>query len=321
MAEFAAIAGSTEAEGASYMEMAGGNLEAALTIFFDGGGAALAAPPQAAASAETLTYPDWWDAVWPKQTRVPVAWSEQSFDFGAGGEGVPPFGLLQPKNGPCGVLAAVHAKVAARCFGESGFGRGTDARDFAVSDDLLSAALADMLLAARAPGGKPTAPCVLAAWSSSDADVSSPEAVRLAPIGPGELLAAIKSRVAEFRGAGGVLLFLYSLVHTRGIEQIKSEALELPLVYGNFWVCSSELVALVLRGVADGNVGAYGAGGGKNDIEPLDVGIISMTAVTSSIPMADAYLNPTTPVWLLHGTDHFTVLFADKEIAERSEED
>ena len=114
---------------------------------------------------------------------------------------------------------------------------------------------------------------------------------------------------------------MYSLVHTRGVEQIKSEALELPLVYGNFWVCSSELVALVLRGVADGNVGAYGAGGGKNDIEPLDVGIISMTAVTSSIPMADAYLNPTTPVWLLHGTDHFTVLFADKEIAERSEED
>ena len=110
---------------------------------------------------------------------------------------------------------------------------------------------------------------------------------------------------------------MYSLVHTRGVEQIKSEALELPLVYGNFWVSSSELVALVLRGVADGNVGAYGAVGGKNLIEPLDVGIISMTGTTSSIPMADAYLNPTTPVWLLHGTDHFTVLFADEARAWR----
>ena len=62
------------------------------------------------------------------------------------------------------------------------------------------------------------------------------------------------------RGGGAAVLFLYSLVHTRGIEQIRKDVGaygELPLVYGQFWVCSSELTSLVIRGEANGNVGAY----------------------------------------------------------------
>ena len=43
-ADFAAMTGADEQAAAMYLEMAGGNMEIAVSIFFDGGGAP-AAPP------------------------------------------------------------------------------------------------------------------------------------------------------------------------------------------------------------------------------------------------------------------------------------
>ena len=65
-----------------FLDMAGGNLEMAMSIFFDGGGMAAAAPAPAAASS----VPDWFSAVWPAGAAssfesVPESWSMQTLQF------------------------------------------------------------------------------------------------------------------------------------------------------------------------------------------------------------------------------------------------
>eukprot|EP01046_Picozoa_sp_COSAG06_P027093 COSAG06_NODE_2369_length_6995_cov_7.327001_4_plen_163_part_00 len=73
----------------------------------DGGGGAVAEP--GAADALGFEPPDWYGLVWPAVESLPEAWLEQGLSFSEGSQE-----LIQPKNGPCGVLAAVHGVVVAR---------------------------------------------------------------------------------------------------------------------------------------------------------------------------------------------------------------
>ena len=71
---------------------------------------------------------------------------------------------------------------------------------------------------------------------------------------------------------------------------------------------------MLVRGVADGNVGAYTSTGQKNLFAPAAVGMLSMDAITSGVPLADAYVSPSAPFWICHGGDHFTLLYAPAPI-------
>jgi len=129
------------------------------------------------------------------------------------------------------------------------------------------------------------------------------------------LAAEISKRIADFRGPGGIIDLVYSVVFTRGIDLIQKEALseggELPLVPRAFncWLCSMELLSLLLRGCAFGNVGGFSAVGGKNESwdGKTSIGILSCEEQKQGIPMAEPLKNPPSPVWILHGGDHFTL--------------
>ena len=112
--DFMAMTGCDETAATMYLEMAGGNLEIAMGIYFDGGaqggGGGMAAPPPPAAD----------DDEYGAATRVllgsdaaPASWLDQPLAARAEG-GV--FVVDQVANGPCGVLAAAHA--LATTFGE-----------------------------------------------------------------------------------------------------------------------------------------------------------------------------------------------------------
>lgn len=67
-----------------------------------------------------------------------------------------------------------------------------------------------------------------------------------------------------------------------------------------------------------GNVGAYKASDGtKQDVPAGPVGILS--SGRAGVPIADGYMNPKRPIWLLHGGDHFTLLFGTDETALEAE--
>jgi len=164
------------------MAASGNDLETAMALFFDGGGAPAAAVESDGGAA--LNFPDWWSVVWPERQALPDAWIDQSLDFGGDGSPVP-FGLNQPKNGPCGVLAGLHALVAAQSFEEEGFGPG-----FVVSDAILAKALAAALLNARPEAQSEV---TLAAWSNPEDRRSDPSAVALPCCAAEELEAKILS--------------------------------------------------------------------------------------------------------------------------------
>ncbi|EOD16960.1 hypothetical protein EMIHUDRAFT_244613 [Emiliania huxleyi CCMP1516] len=277
----AAITGLDPAQAASYLEMAGGDVEMAVQLFFsmaEGEPAAAAPPP----------------------------WIEQGFEFSAAPESR--CGLLQGKNGPCGVLAAVNAELLAQ--------KGCPPPSAAATEADLRAALAAILwrcASADAPAGAKESVAqevVLARWEgavggpivteSFAADGAASVAANLAPLMP------------ALRQKGGVVLLCYACVLTRGVEA---------------------LMTLLMAGRARGNVGAYGQDGAKRR-RSGDAGsgvggggsacqILSpcccVAWCVAGVPLADPLKSPPLPVYVLHGGDHFTVAWVPLPAKERFE--
>merc|ERR1719277_1639140 len=93
------------------------------------------------------------------------------------------------------------------------------------------------------------------------------------------------------------------------------EAGELPLVPKQFhcWLCSFELMSLLLRGNAMGNVGTYTQ---NLSVNPhwdgkAQIGVLSKKEKEMGIPVAKALKTPDCPIWILHSTDHFTIAWAN----------
>lgn len=301
-----------------YLEMAGGNLEMAMSIFFDGGGGMGAAAPAPAAAASSV--PDWFRAVWPSSAAssfesIPEAWSMQTLQFEdvqyPGAEKSVGCGLVQPKNGPCGLIAAIQAACIAELIRTGNDGT------LKITDEVLVSSLGSILwqAATASDAGKSSAVAKLVTKASSDGvdmvDFTDKDA----------LTKAIAESIDTFKSAGGVVLFLYSLVVTRTVEEIRSDVMkaggDLPIIT-ELGLCTSDLVALCLRGEANGNVGAFQPISDENGENikiswpaGLGVGLLSMDEYQTKIPVADALKSPTHPVWLMHGGDHFTVLWSE----------
>lgn len=311
-ATFAAVTGAPLEQAEMYLEMAGGDMEQAVAIFFANqdvamdaadGGAAPPAEEPAAGAVGSKPAPAWWHVVWPAVEEPPEAWTRQRLDCGEGWPG----GIPQPSNGPCGVLAVVHGLMLAGQHSRK-------AADIQVSPQAAAEAIAGILARCRPDEG---APIRLARPRERgnyrpDVELEEQEFSDLAAAA-----AEIRARVEDFRGPGGLIDLVYSAVMTRGIEQVRIDATaeggELPLVIRQFncWLCTTELMSLLLRGKAEGNVGQFKADGTLNESwEGALVGILSRSEKESGMPVADALKSPKAPVWILHGGDHFTVAWA-----------
>ena len=120
--------------------------------------------------------------------------------------------------------------------------------------------------------------------------------------------------IDHFKRPGGLLLVIYSCILNQGIDKINKDVHSgggeagSSLIYRN--LCTSELVCLLLYGCANGNVGAYDMLGNKIEAdERVDIGILSMDEKRHGIIVCDRLKRPKYPIYVLHGIDHFTVLF------------
>lgn len=115
-------------------------------------------------------------------------------------------------------------------------------------------------------------------------------------------------------GAGSLCLLVYSAVFTRGLDRVKEDIKEsdneATLVVGPFWLCTCELLLLLIAGRASGSIRAYGDDGKKISLPPCQVGLLSYSEVETGVPIADELKSPVCPIWILHGGDHFTLLFS-----------
>ena len=297
--ELAAITGMDPSEAAGFLEMAGGSLDMAVSMYFEmqgggGGGGALSdlpstGPPGPGSAAHKILFGD---------GAVPDAWLEQGFEFSSAAQSR--CGLVQGKNGPCGALAALNAEVIAHLE--------CPMPDVAVGPEALCAAMAKILCRCATDGK-----VVLASWAGEVGGELREDVVEGTDVSSVAL--ALMAVVASLMGRGGCCLLCYSCVLTRGVDTVRSEACldggGVPLVSGPFALCGTELVSLMLCGVARCNVSAYEAlSGGKVSWRTRGaVGLLSADELDSGVPLADELKSPSKPVWVVHGGDHFTVLW------------
>jgi len=286
--ELAAITGLSLVEAASYMEMAGSSLDQAVSLFFDmqGGGSM---PDVAMQETSGPAFSPAHVALFGSEI-APVSWSQQGFEFST--DPAQASGLVQHKNGPCGVLAVVNALL----ISQAGCPQPTCVFD----DGALSSVLAKILVRC-ARGGKVTV-----------ANGDGLEASNL-PADEAVVTQHLQGNANLFKRPGGVLLLCYSAVLTRGVDEVKTDAAmdggSTPLVCGPFALCTTELMGLLSVGMARGNVSAYGGDGLKISWRPpSDFGLISRDEIDGR-PLADELKTPRCPVFVLHGGDHFTVIW------------
>eukprot|EP01126_Amoeba_proteus_P066400 TRINITY_DN9600_c0_g1_i3.p1 TRINITY_DN9600_c0_g1~~TRINITY_DN9600_c0_g1_i3.p1 ORF type:complete len:224 (-),score=34.83 TRINITY_DN9600_c0_g1_i3:1216-1887(-) len=195
--QFVSLTGVNSAVAASYLEM-GGSLDNAITLFFDG------AEPTFQ-TVQLHTKPSWYTVIWPEKAAIHPSWLEQGFEFSSKeGERL---GLLQSKNGPCGLLCAVNALLLVQCLEDPGFGL-----NYVPSDFLLAKTLGTILLKVRTPGQQK---CTVVKWKGVVG-----EDLEFLDIPTEEIFLFLERDILIFKSRGGAVLFLYSVVFTRGIDQV-----------------------------------------------------------------------------------------------------
>ena len=216
----------------------------------------------------------------------------QGFAFCDGSAGTPTFGLQQGDGGPCGVLAAVQAELL-RCllFGASASHEdGSDSTSSTASaaaaaaptgqelpsppESELQVALCEALLTILTRARpSPHSPLVVVTCRGSDGtccveSVGGGSGGSALPQTPAndfvvqkfsevgdEARGYLVSVLPQFQAASGVLLFMLSVLLTRGASEVQGDMDDSsqPLI-GQFGHCSQELLNLLLSGAATSNV-------------------------------------------------------------------
>eukprot|EP00944_MAST-04C_sp_MAST-4C-sp1_P002621 g2621.t1 len=321
---FTGVASRQECE--MYLEMSGGNVEAAVGIFFGGGDSASI---NATASSdgnprdnETML-PDWFTLTWGKDIQpnsLPEAWACQKLEF-VSGEKPSAFGkvgLVQKQNGPCGVLAVINAVLIQVLIENKKAHFGAD---YAAVDEDLGAAIHKIVSKSHIAIANTLS---VALWNSSasfvdeagdNGDSTYVDRIEIHQVMLGQSsIDFFVKHIDHFKRPGGLLLVIYSCILNQGIDKINKDVHSgggeagSSLIYRN--LCTSELVCLLLYGCANGNVGAYDMLGNKIEAdERVDIGILSMDEKRHGIIVCDRLKRPKYPIYVLHGIDHFTVLF------------
>lgn len=253
----------------------------------------------------------------------PLTWIKYGLKF----KSFPPYALEQIKSGPCGVIASVSAHVidellygSARIVLKEGLLRPTyDEKKIA-----LSKALAQIIWRARSGSEAIVATKII----SED----GAENIKLKHFSTDILLfESIRMNIRAFMKSGGISLFIYSLLLTRGIETIKSDMDFPDRLIGEDSYASQEIVNLILTGhavtnVFNGNKELNGTNSEtlilKGIAQQSRIGFLSLSEYENNDQVGSYLKYPEHPIWVVNGNNHYLTLFGtSKKIVEDSEEE
>jgi hypothetical protein len=263
------------------LEAAGGDEAMAIELGLGSGAGAdmmMVDTGTAGAAPSSLPYAHW-NAIWPEATStLPPSWKDQRLDdFTSDG------GIIQPLNGPCGVLATVQGEMWLR-------------EDNTITtsslEDRLTAAI-HAILTRIVAHYQPENPHVIYADDSTR---------------------SVQEASKEIRTAVALLEAAASTVGPTKLQQQLSVGTT-SLVEGPHWLCSSDLMCLLLRGRIDsGNIGAWDPETHRkwqfySDENNMDktLGMLSMMEIQEGIKVADD-LKFDKQVWVVHTGDHFMTM-------------
>ena len=256
-----------------------------------------------------------------------LRWYDQGFQFC----GTPSFGLRQGNGGPCGILAAVQAEILKfAIFGNCPDSSGVTTLPLPSESDVqrIFASACGSILARAAEGKISTdyficiadCPGLGLSPSSAHTDIivhnftSESDANRF-----------ILERLDLFKSRIGCMLFLMSLMLSRGLDRIILDMdIETNTLIGLHGHCSQELLNLLLTGVASSNImdGVMSMNGMtvKGVCQRSSIGYLTYLESLRYCQAGDFYKVPTYPIWVVGSTSHFTVLFAlDRRVNEETE--
>lgn len=246
-------------------------------------------------------------------TQDVTRWQGQGFTF----SNSIPFGLTQLYGGPCGILAPVQAYVLKYLVFETSnpvplFG------ELPQANEALVFALTSMLMQARS---RQNVRVVLGESLSSLKCYTCNTADQIRSL--------LNQHVAVLQSPIGVLLFVYSMLLTRGVKEVKAdmdppqEQMEQCLV-ARFGHCSQDLVNLMLTGRAVTNVFDLNKEVGGVTLKGVqaqgDIGFLSLLEALRYTKVGENFKTPKFPIWVVGSASHYTVLFGlDKTIGQLSE--
>lgn len=290
-------------------EAAGGSVELAIELGFssgndrdDNGGGGSGFSDNALGTGGFQVPYSHYQAIWPENAPLSEAWQSQRLDAfqetnnnESADTAVIMDTIVQDQNGPCGVLAVVQAELWLL----------QDVAANKSEEDRLTMAVSNIL--ERVVRMTMKSSHISSSSSSSSTDTAAAK-VTLADGSKLDLMDAAK----QIRTASGLV---EAVASTAGIGTTVTRMT--PLVEGPHWLCSSDLLMLLLRGYIgnEGSFAAYNAitkeksnfydsnngGGGEK------IGLLSMMELDDKIPVADD-LKFDKQVWILHTGDHFVTM-------------
>ncbi|KAM7447981.1 hypothetical protein ABFA07_003888 [Porites harrisoni] len=129
----------------------------------------------------------------------------------------------------------------------------------------------------------------------------------------------IKKNIAMLEGRFGVLLFLYSMLLTKGIESIKSEMEDIgePLVDINFGHGSQTLINLMLTGYSVSNIWDSSRTLSGLELRGIpqqsSIGFLTLLEAHRYCEVGNFFKSPVFPIWLLASETHLTVFFSQDQ--------
>eukprot|EP00743_Colponemidia_sp_Colp-15_P006245 GILK01006719.1.p1 GENE.GILK01006719.1~~GILK01006719.1.p1 ORF type:complete len:652 (-),score=85.85 GILK01006719.1:95-2050(-) len=227
------------------------------------------------------------------------------------------YGLMQKEGGPCGVIATVQAFLLRHLFFGSDSSHGSESRQLS-----LWQAMTDILWQA---GQKAQAMVVLPTSSipSASSAMSMDKYVVHSLSSRDSLLRLLQTRGQEYINptGAGVIMFIYSLLLSRGVENIRGDMDDSNTTFiGRHGYCTQEMVNLMLTGKATSNVfdGEQQLQGEKGSPAMVlrgipargTVGFLTLLERYGYLQVGDHFKCPQYPIWVICSESHYTVLFS-----------
>lgn len=117
----------------------------------------------------------------------------------------------------------------------------------------------------------------------------------------------------------GILLHLYSVLFTKGIENVLNEISDTsePLIHSAFGYGSQSLINLMLTGRAVQHVFDHDQDIGGMKLKGIDrqseIGFITLMEQLRYCTVGSFYKNPKHPIWVMGSETHLTVLFSNEK--------
>lgn len=288
-----------------YLEMSGYDLDMAIQLFFSASEDTVYSQQPEPASGGTPKTPM---SILFDQ-KINEAWLVQSLKCVCDISDVAwnQYGIIQPKNGPCGVIAAF---LAALISNKSKEGRLTS--NSTITDHEIAQSILQILQSCQHDSDGIIRVCL---WKDCVNGVGKD--IDIIEGHKNDNAGWIMSVLNQYLIPGGALLLALSVVATFGVSNLMTTHSDVvPLVFGNYQFCSSALMNLLLIGMPYDDFNAYDkiTGNLLQHVScvgrtPSPVGFLSGTEAELKMRVGDLYKFPSPQVYVLHSRDHFTTLF------------